>query len=116
VTLRSRLSFEHVATSWVPEIRHHLQGCSFVLVGTKSDLRDDAAFVAKMAKEGRVVVAQSDAAELAKSLGAAAYVETSAKLRRGLDDAFTAAVREGARRRHATGATGTRRTRRCSIL
>jgi GTPase SAR1 family protein len=38
---RSRTSFENVKSKWLPEIRHHAPGVPFILVGPKSDRRDD---------------------------------------------------------------------------
>ena len=39
----SRTSFENIKSKWWPEVSHHCPGAPIVLVGTKSDLRDDQA-------------------------------------------------------------------------
>merc|ERR1711936_1073435 len=63
-------SFENVKEKWVPEITHHCPRTPFLLVGTKIDLRDDAATVeVDMGAMGD---------SLAKELGAVKYVECSA--------------------------------------
>ncbi|KUF91923.1 hypothetical protein AM588_10004268 [Phytophthora nicotianae] len=43
-----RASFENVKSKWLPEIRHHAPGVPFILVGTKSDLRDDEETLEKL--------------------------------------------------------------------
>ena len=46
-------SFENVKDKWVPEITHHCPRTPFLLVGTKIDLRDDAATVEKLAENNQ---------------------------------------------------------------
>ena len=62
----SKSSFESARTKWFPEIRRHVPNAPFVLVGTRTDLRNDEA---QQLKDGR---------NMAKRLGAALYIECSA--------------------------------------
>ena len=41
----SPTSYETVAAKWIPELRHHAPTAPIILVGTKTDLREDAVIV-----------------------------------------------------------------------
>ena len=41
----SPTSYENVAAKWIPELRHHAPTAPIILVGTKTDLREDAVIV-----------------------------------------------------------------------
>ena len=41
----SPASFDNVAVKWTPELRHHAPAAPVILVGTKTDLRQDAGVV-----------------------------------------------------------------------
>jgi Ras-related C3 botulinum toxin substrate 1 len=49
-------SLENVQSKWVPEIQHHAPGVPIILVGTKSDLRQDAAMIAQLQQKGHEMV------------------------------------------------------------
>ena len=85
----SRSSYENVRTKWIPEIKHHVPDAPFLLVGTKKDLRDDQDVVNKVGQTLQAV----DGENLAKELGARAYVECSALTQDGLKGVFDEAIR-----------------------
>jgi Ras-related C3 botulinum toxin substrate 1 len=80
-SIASRTSFDNVQTKWRAELQHHAAGVPFVLVGTKADLRG--------VKE---CVTEAEAQAMAKSLGAVAYMETSAATGQGLKPLFDQAI------------------------
>jgi hypothetical protein len=41
----SPTSYENVSAKWVPELRHHAPTAPIILVGTKTDLREDPVIV-----------------------------------------------------------------------
>ncbi len=41
----SPASYENVSAKWIPELRHHAPTAPIILVGTKTDLREDAVIV-----------------------------------------------------------------------
>ena len=84
--LARRESLENVKHEWVPEIRHHKPTTPIILVGTKSDLRQDPNIKAKNK------VSHSEGKKLAKSIGAKAYVECSARTLENVKDAFDEAI------------------------
>jgi Ras-related C3 botulinum toxin substrate 1 len=85
----SRSSFENVRTKWIPEIKHHVPEAPFLLVGTKTDLRNDPDVTAKVSD----VISKDDALQLAKELNAKCYVECSALTQDGLKNVFDEAIR-----------------------
>lgn len=58
--LCSRASFENVKLKWLPEIRHHAPGVPFILVGTKSDLRDDEDTLEKLREKKLAPITKED--------------------------------------------------------
>jgi len=95
----SRNSFQAIGGKWAPEVRHYLPGIPTILVGLKTDLRDSkqkdphtAEFEPITAKEGE---------ELAKKIGAARYLECSARENKGVKEVFESAVKTVWHQRHA---------------
>ena len=89
----SRDSLDELKTKWLPEVRAVCPNAPLVLVGTKSDLRDDAEMCARMRESGRSFVSTSEAEIFAERIGAACYVECSAMFHRNVRSAFEKAIR-----------------------
>eukprot|EP00483_Globobulimina_turgida_P009168 UN09187 len=85
----SQSSFANVRTKWIPEIRHHVPEAPFLLVGTKTDLRNDADVTQKVGQ----VLRKDEGIQLAKDLSAKSYVECSALTQDGLKNVFDEAIR-----------------------
>ena len=85
----SKASYENVRTKWIPEIRNHVPDAPFLLVGTKTDLRNDQSVINKVGE----VLQIEDGCIMAKQLGAASYVECSALTQDGLKNVFDEAIR-----------------------
>ena len=85
-------SFENVKEKWVPEITHHCPRTPFLLVGTKIDLRDDAATVEKLAENNQEPLSLDMGDSLAREVRAVKYVECSALTMEGLNNVFDEAV------------------------
>jgi len=86
-------TFLNVKTKWVPEVTHHCPKAPFVLVGTKIDLRNDAATLKRLntkSKRGPVTEEEGDA--LAAELGAIKYMECSALTSKNLNEVFVDAI------------------------
>ena len=91
----SPVTFENVKSKWVPEIRHICPKAPFILVGTKTDLRDGQ----DSKKDNWTKSVQTNALKskvegitLAKELGAVAYVECSALTQNELKNVFDVAI------------------------
>lgn len=80
-------------TRWLPEIAQHGPDVPIVLVGLKTDLRADAATLARLAQAGLAPVTHAQGEALAKDLGAKLYLEASALTGEGVQTAMDEAAR-----------------------
>lgn len=96
-------SLENVQSKWVGEIANHCDGVKLVLVGLKSDLRNDedpedvdAYLSAPHNQQGqrrKRLITQEEGMAVANKVGALRFLECSAKLNRGVNEAFSEAAR-----------------------
>jgi Ras-related C3 botulinum toxin substrate 1 len=86
-SLVSQTSLENVETNWVPELKEFCPTTPYILVGLKSDLRDS----------GGSAISWSVGEDVKKRIGAAAYVECSARTQYHMLDVFETAVRAAIR-------------------
>ncbi|KAL9137631.1 MAG: hypothetical protein Q9175_001150 [Cornicularia normoerica] len=91
-SVTSPASFENVREKWFPEVHHHCPGVPCLIVGTQTDLRDDAQVREKLAKQRMQPVRKEDGERMAKDLGAIKYVECSALTQYKLKDVFDEAI------------------------
>jgi len=89
----SRNSFNNVKEQWIPEIRHYCPNVPIILVGTKSDLRNDEYSISTCKKLNKPMILEAEARELQKDLGAKAYVECSALTHENINLVFNEALR-----------------------
>ena len=87
-SVTSPASFENVREKWFPEVHHHCPGVPCLIVGTQTDLRDDAAVREKLAKQRMQPIRKEDGERMSKELGAVKYVECSALTQYKLKDVF----------------------------
>lgn len=87
-SVTSPASFENVREKWFPEVHHHCPGVPCLIVGTQTDLREDAQVREKLAKQKMMPVRKEDGERMAKELGAVKYVECSALTQFKLKDVF----------------------------
>ena len=73
---------------WFPEVHHHCPGVPCLIVGTQTDLREDAGVRDKLSKQRMSPVRKEDGERMAKDLGAVKYVECSALTQYKLKDVF----------------------------
>nr|CDJ80322.1 Ras domain containing protein [Haemonchus contortus] len=88
----SPVSFDNVATKWIPEIRQHCPDAPILLVGTKLDLRDETS-LRRGATEERPPITRSQGQKCAQKIKAVKYLECSALTQQGLKQVFEEAVR-----------------------
>jgi len=86
-------SFENVKSKWWPEIQHHCPDVPIILVGTKSDLRNDQNMTQQLASKGLRMVSVDEASNRAREIGAVTYMECSALTQDGLKNVFDEAIR-----------------------
>lgn len=84
-------SFTHLCSRH--QVSHHCPGVPILLVGTKSDLRNDAELQRKLKEQNQVPVTHQQGAALARQIQAIRYMECSALNQEGIKEVFTEAVR-----------------------
>lgn len=92
-SISSPASCENVKHKWHPEVSHHCPSVPILLVGTKSDLRNDAETQRKLKEQNQSPVTHQQGAALARQIHAARYLECSALNQDGIKDVFAEAVR-----------------------
>ncbi|KAK6633507.1 hypothetical protein RUM43_001086 [Polyplax serrata] len=80
----SRSSYQNIFSKWTPEIRHLCPHVPIVLVGTKTDIRNE---------KDSEHISHAEGKKLKNKIKAFAYMECSAKLMEGLDEIFLTAIR-----------------------
>lgn len=85
-----RDTLENVVTKWVPEATYQCPEVPIMIVGLKTDLRDDKSLADHWWKKS---VTTEEGVEKAKSVGAVEYVECSAKTQCGLKKVFDTAIK-----------------------
>jgi small GTP-binding protein len=87
-------SLQHIKNKWHKEISDPQFGnAPIILVGTKSDMRDDPDIVESMLEENMRPVTEREGREMADELGAHAFIECSATTQEGLSDVFDEAAK-----------------------
>jgi Ras-related C3 botulinum toxin substrate 1 len=86
-------SLQNIKQKWRPEVAHHAGGVPFILVGTKSDLRNDREITDRLREKNWKPVSEKEGQDLANELGAYKYLECSALTQEGLKQVFDEAIR-----------------------
>jgi len=89
----SPASFENVRGKWFPEVKHHCPSTPVILVGTKTDLRDDMETIGKLKEKKLSPCSEQQGMALAKEIGAVKYLECSALTQTGLKNVFDETIR-----------------------
>jgi small GTP-binding protein len=84
-SLVDEVTLENVENCWVQEIKEHCPNTPYVLLGLKSDLRDNP-------QEGMIPISSSKGEAVAKKIKASAYVECSAYKATNMKEAFETAI------------------------
>jgi small GTP-binding protein len=91
-SLISPTSFENVSAKWYPEISHYSCNTPVILVGTKSDLREDRETIEILRERNLVPITFEQGLAMAKSMNIN-YRECSALTQSGLMSVFDEAIR-----------------------
>lgn len=81
-------SYKNVQRKWYPEVRHHCPKVPIVLVGTKSDLRDDEDYIRDLNLKDITPVSSEQGLQLMKQINAVKYMECSSLTGRGIKQVF----------------------------
>merc|ERR1712137_902648 len=85
-SLVNESTYEAVRLKWNPEINHYLDGIPKILVGTKLDMREQKITDGALTKYEEITTEEGE--DLAKEIGAAAYIETSPLTGKNLQEVF----------------------------
>eukprot|EP00457_Paulinella_chromatophora_P007705 gb/GEZN01007729.1/.p1 GENE.gb/GEZN01007729.1/~~gb/GEZN01007729.1/.p1 ORF type:complete len:192 (-),score=25.96 gb/GEZN01007729.1/:692-1267(-) len=86
-------SYENVKTKWYPEIQHHAPGVPLLLVGTKSDLANDAQTIAKLQQGGKEIISMEKTNAMMRDINAVKCMHCSALTQENLKQVFDEAIR-----------------------
>lgn len=90
----SNESYQNVRDKWIPEIMHHSpKDILIILVGTKTDLRDDLHVLDELQEKNQKPISFSQGQKLARDVGAIRYIECSAATQSGIQELFDYAIR-----------------------
>lgn len=89
----SPASYDNVKQKWIPEISHHSKGVPIILVGTKTDLRENKAYVEEMAQKNLKPITTEQGEKLKEDIKAQKYIECSAKTQTNVKFVFDEAIR-----------------------
>jgi small GTP-binding protein len=84
-SVASAETLQNVENKWVKEIKEHADGIPYILVGNKSDLRNEEKF-----KSQCVPIEQCE--KMRKKIGAEKLMECSAKTQEGLREVFDSCI------------------------
>uniref|UniRef100_A0A3B4AKH8 Ras homolog family member V n=1 Tax=Periophthalmus magnuspinnatus TaxID=409849 RepID=A0A3B4AKH8_9GOBI len=86
------LSYRSVTQTWLPDINLNCPKAPILLVGTKSDLRNNKEVLEKLKEKHLSTINQQQGLALAKQIKAAGYFECSSMHQEGLDEIFEKAA------------------------
>eukprot|EP00088_Acartia_fossae_P003870 TRINITY_DN11663_c0_g1_i2.p1 TRINITY_DN11663_c0_g1~~TRINITY_DN11663_c0_g1_i2.p1 ORF type:complete len:444 (+),score=107.27 TRINITY_DN11663_c0_g1_i2:146-1477(+) len=85
-------SFHNVREKWIPELKTHGGKVPVVLVGTQSDLREDAKTLVQLRQNKEHPIPEQEAKKLAQTLGCELYIECSSLTQKNLKEVFDNAI------------------------
>jgi small GTP-binding protein len=93
-SLLAPTSLENAQNMWAPEIKEHCPTTPYLLVGMKSDLRDQfGQDTEEYRRKGWESVPSSEGEEMKNVIGAQAYIECSARIQHNLKEVFETAIK-----------------------
>lgn len=85
-------TLENVKRNWLTEIRILSPKASYILVGTKTDMRENTEVISRLRETNKRPISSQDGVKFANANGAKSYVECSAMNKDGLKDVFEQCV------------------------
>ncbi|XP_078384700.1 ras-like GTP-binding protein RHO isoform X2 [Oculina patagonica] len=86
-------SLQNISERWNPEVRQFCPDIPIILVGNKTDLRNDENIKKELSKIKQEPVRSEEGSLVYETINAYAYMECSAKTREGVRDVFETAAK-----------------------
>jgi len=86
-------SFHNVKQKWLEELKKSSPDTPFILVGTKTDMRDDEEVIRRLAEKGKEPITSKMGKKRAKEIKARLYIECTAKELDTVNEVFRSALR-----------------------
>lgn len=86
------ISFRNVTQTWLPDVNVNCPKVPVLLVGTKSDLRDDKDILEKLKEQNLTPITQEQGQALARQIKAVGYFECASIRQDGLEEIFEKAA------------------------
>ncbi|XP_040463928.1 rho-related GTP-binding protein RhoD isoform X1 [Falco naumanni] len=84
-------SYDNILTKWYPEVNHFCKGTPVLLVGCKTDLRQDRAVMRKLQEGHLEPISYQQGEAMARQVRAVSYLECSARYQENVGDIFVKA-------------------------
>ena len=115
-SVTSPASLENIKTKWLPEIQRYAPGVPFIIVGTKSDTRNDASVMAELAARRQQPITQTRGQQISTELQGFQYLECSALTQEGLKHVFDEAIRCVLIARYQAASVKKKKKSGCSVM
>ncbi|KAE9989942.1 hypothetical protein EG327_002084 [Venturia inaequalis] len=109
-------SLDNVQEKWISEVLHFCSGLPIILVGCKKDLRFDPKTIEELHKTSQKPVTMEQGEEVKKRIGAAKYIECSAKNGDGVREVFEHATRAALTNTKGKKGSKGRKSSKCVLL
>ena len=86
-------SLENIENKWAPEVKYCCPNVPIILVGNQKDLRNDISTIKELGKMKQKPVNPEDGRMMAEKIGAFAYLECSAKNKKGAREVLESATK-----------------------
>jgi len=86
-------SFHNIKQKWLEELKKSSPDTPYILVGTKTDMRDDPEVIRKLQEKGKEPISTKVGKKRAKEIKAREYVECSAKDVESVNNVFRTALK-----------------------
>lgn len=86
------ISLYNIKDKWWPEIKHHCRDVPYILVGLKSDLREDRNTIIELRKNRQEPISSEDGTQMCTVINGYKYIECSSKTKEGLKQIFDEAI------------------------
>jgi len=90
-------SMANVELKWAKEVKHFCKNVPMILVANKIDIRTDQELLKELETDHIEPIKTEKTEKVAKSIGATAFIETSAKTKENLQILFETAAREASK-------------------